>query len=288
MAIGAVAGVWRYPVKSMRGEELTAVALGERGLRGDRAYALLDRASGKVASAKHPRAWGQLLACRASVLEPSLPEAPTGAVAVRITLPDGRAVVAGDEEADAALSSLLGRDVTVSSAAPAEAEIERYWPDIEGLAMRDALTSGAIGFGAPPGTFFDYAPLHLITTATLARLRAHYPSGRFEPPRFRPNLVIAPSGEVEGFVENTWVGWTLEIGAAVRLRITDPSPRCVMPTLPQADLPRDMGILRTVVAHNRPPIPAMGGAPVPSAGVYAVVERGGVIRHGDVIRVARD
>jgi len=281
--IGGVVDLWRYPVKSMGGEQLAAVALTARGLSGDRAYALIDRITGKVASAKHPRLWGGLLACHAAVGGQPPPDA--SAPPVRITLPDGRVLDAGQDDVDAALSALLGRAVALAAAAPDGAQIERYWPDIDGLSLRDTVTSGAIGFGAPPGTFFDYAPVHILTTATLDRLRALYPTGQVDVRRFRPNLVVTPADGAEGFVENTWVGRTVLIGDTLRLRVTDPSPRCVVPTLPQADVPRDMGILRAVVAHNRPPIPALGGARQPSLGIYAVVEQGGTIRHGDPIRV---
>ncbi len=277
MIIGAVVGLWRYPVKSMLGEELDVAAVTERGVRGDRAYALVDRATGKVASAKHPRLWGRLLACQA-----------TGAPSPRINLPDGRAVVTGQDDVDAVLSAALGRAVSLAATAPAAAEIERYWPDVEGLQLRDAVTAGPIGLGAPTGTFFDYAPLHLLTTATVDHLRALQPAGRFEARRFRPNLVVAPTGEATGFVENGWIGRTLLIGDEVRLRVTDPTPRCVVPTLPQAGLPRDEGILRTVAKHNRPPVPALGGRELPAAGVYAVMEQGGTIRRGDAVRFADD
>src|SRR4029453_10508979 len=53
MVVGTVVSLWRYPVKSMMGEELNASAITEHGLFGDRAYAIMDRATGKVASAKH-------------------------------------------------------------------------------------------------------------------------------------------------------------------------------------------------------------------------------------------
>src|SRR5260370_277120 len=59
-SIGSVLSVWRYPVKSMLGEELKSTRVTERGLLGDRAYALLDRETAKVASAKHPRKWPSL------------------------------------------------------------------------------------------------------------------------------------------------------------------------------------------------------------------------------------
>ncbi len=125
--------------------------------------------------------------------------------------------------------------------------LEEYWPNIEGLAHRDAVT----GEKMPEGTFFDCAVIHLLTTATIDHLRELYPQGRFEVRRFRPNIVVeTPSGE-KGFVEKDWVGNTLAIGDAVRIRISGPCPRCVMTTLAQGDLPRDPGILRTSARHNQ-------------------------------------
>ncbi|HWE60174.1 MAG TPA: MOSC domain-containing protein [Chloroflexota bacterium] len=283
MPIAFIAGIRRYPVKSMLGEEIDASPVTERGLFGDRAYALLDRATGKIASAKHPRLWGQLLTCRAAI--EGWTGDSTAIPTIRISLPNGSTVVTGRDDVDAALRGLLGRDVALLRVAPAAAEIERYWPDIEGMSLRDTFTSGTIGQGAPPGTFFDYAPLHLLTTASLDRLPA---TGLFDARRFRPNLIVAPIGAAEGFIENAWVGQTLLIGPTVRVRVTDPTPRCVVPTLSHGELPRDVGVLRAVATHNRPPIPALGGAVQPSLGVYATVERGGSIRRGDLVRLARD
>jgi uncharacterized protein YcbX len=127
----------------------------------------------------------------------------------------------------------------------------------------------------PVGTFFDSAVVHLLTTATLDRLRELYPQGRFEARRFRPNIVVQPISGEKNFLENAWIGHTLSIGDDVRLRITDPCPRCVMTTLPQGDLPKDPGILRTVAQHAQTIV-----------GVYAAVLRGGAIRRGDPVRLA--
>ncbi len=124
----------------------------------------------------------------------------------------------------------------------------------------------------PPGTFFDAAAVHVLTTATIDRLRELYPDGRFEPRRFRPNVIVTT--DAPGFVENDWVGRGLLLGDDVRLEITGPCPRCVMTTLPQADLPKDPGILRAAAKHN--------GANV---GVYASVVRGGTVRRGDPVRL---
>jgi uncharacterized protein YcbX len=282
MTLGTVAAVWRYPVKSMRGEELDAGMVGERGLTGDRAWAVIDEESGAVASAKRPRRWARLLASRAAAVTAE----SGGGITCRITLPDGRTVVAGAREADATLSEAIGRPVRLASTPPQGASIERWTPDIAGLAGRGLVTTGPLGLGAPPGTFFDYAPVHLLTTATVDHLRAIAPGGDFDARRFRPNLIIAPGSGASGFVEDAWVGRTLLVGEIVRLRVTDPAPRCVIPTLPRAPLPRDGTILRAIAEHHRPPIPLLGGRELPSAGVYAVVERGGTIHRGDPVRFA--
>ena len=59
-----MAAVWRYPVKSMLGETLDAAEVGPHGLRGDRAYALIDDEDGKVVTAKNPKKWPNLFARR--------------------------------------------------------------------------------------------------------------------------------------------------------------------------------------------------------------------------------
>ncbi len=281
MLPGRLCELWRYPVKSMRGELLREAQVSERGIVFDRGYAVLDGETGKIASAKRPRLWGCLLQCRAQVVS-------TDGV-VCIVLADGQEILADRDDADALLSALTGRSVRLVRTPPPAPEIERYWPDVDGLLLRNTVTSGQIGQGAPPGTFFDYAPLHLMTTVTLAHLQSLYPRGQIDPRRFRPNLVIETPDEVQGFTENEWVGRTLQIGDTVRLRVTDPSPRCVVPTLLQAELADDIGILRAVAQHNRPPVPTLDGARLPCLGAYASIECGGVIHAGDaVIDITRE
>lgn len=68
--VGSVAALWRYPVKSMMGEELNASAMTDRGLLGDRRFAVGDRATGKVGGAKNPRKWGNFFDFRATYSEP--------------------------------------------------------------------------------------------------------------------------------------------------------------------------------------------------------------------------
>lgn len=262
MDAGAVVSLFRYPVKSMMGEELNSSPVDERGLLGDRRLALVDVETGKVVSAKHPRKWDGLFSYRAAFVSP--PIDADRLPAVRITLPDGDHVTSDAADADRILSALIGRKVRVSGSAPASPQLEEYWPDMEELDFQDTVTEEAM----PSERFFDAAAVHVLTTATLARLRELYPEGRFEVRRFRPNIVIDTDGP--GFVENDWVGRTLGVGEDVRLQVVRPCPRCVMTTLPQGDLPKDSGILRTAARHNQAHV-----------GVYAEVEHGGLIRRGD-------
>ncbi len=269
---GSVVALWRYPVKSMMGEELNSAEVTERGLLGDRQFAVVDAATGKVAGAKNPRKWGNFFDFRAAYVEP--PQAGSKLPPVRLTLPDGTVVTSEQPDVEQVLSTALGREVTFAAARgngeSSGASAEEYWPDIEGLDYRDTVTD----FELPAETFFDLAVVHVLTTATIDRLRELYPEGRFEIRRFRPNIVVSTGSDQQGFVENDWIGKTVAVGDAVRLRITGACPRCVMTTLPQGDLPKDPGILRTAAQHNQA-----------NVGVYAEVIAGGTTRRGDPIKL---
>ena len=266
--VGSVVSLWQYPVKSMMGEELNASEVTERGLLGDRAYALVDSSDGKVATAKNPRKWPRLFDFRATFIEPA--QAAAKIPPVRIALPDGTTVTSDQGDLNQILSKALNREVALRAARGGAVNAGEYWPDMDGLDHRDTVTD----FTLPEGTFFDCAMVHLLTTATLDRLRELYPQGRFEVRRFRPNIVVQLASDEKGFAENAWVGHTLAIGTAVRLNITGPCGRCVMTTLAQGDLSWDPGILRTAAQHNQV-----------NVGVYAAVARGGSIRRGDPARI---
>ncbi len=224
--------LWRYPVKSMMGEELNASEVTEGGLLGDRAYALVDSSDGKVASAKNPRKWPSLFDFRAALAD--VPRTGMTMPPVRITLPDGTVLSSEQPDIHQILSTALKRPVALDIAARVHqagaafsgpearaATAEEYWPDMEGLEHRDTVTD----FGLPQGTFFDAAVVHVLTTATLDGLRVRYPEGRFEIRRFRPNIVIEAANSGTSFMENAWIGRTIAIGDAVRLSVTGPCLR---------------------------------------------------------------
>ncbi len=273
-----VVTLWRYPVKSMMGEEINGAEITAQGLIGDRAFALVDRETGKVVSAKNPKKWPGMFDFRASYTQPlngdSLPS-------IWITLPNATVLASNDPDVNQKLSDFLGRPVTLQSQAPPEAQLEQYRPEFEG--KENEISQEGVAGDAPRGSFFDYAALHLLTTNSLAAMQSHYPHGRFEARRFRPNIVLDCIDQI-GFVENDWVGKTIQIGDSLQLQVTDPCPRCVMTTLAQGDLPRDPGIFKNGINTNQPLVPFAGKA-LPSVGVYARVVSSGWVKRGDLMTI---
>ncbi|TDC56203.1 hypothetical protein E1281_08400 [Actinomadura sp. KC345] len=93
--------------------------------------------------------------------------------AIRIVLPDGRTVRGGDPGADAELSAAIGRRVTLTDTRPDGATLARAVPDqvlAAGVAAEVEDEEVVLGQGSPPGTFVDFAPVHLVGTATLDRI----------------------------------------------------------------------------------------------------------------------
>ena len=291
--VGSVAGLWRFPVKSMGGERLEQAELSGRGLVGDRAYALIDADTGKVVSAKSVRLFPDLFGCRAAFVEPARlgRELPP----VRIALPDGTSVTSDSSDVDRVLSAYFRRDVTLARAAPDDFTIDQYHPDVEDLdpeGHRDTFVEQKLGSAffaqaglaspVPVGSFFDLFPVTVLTTSTLEQLNKLRPESRFDPRRFRMNVIVGT--KQAGFVENAWVGRELAIGDAVRLTVALPDPRCVMTTLAQDELPRDTDVLRTLTRYNRVQVGAAGQ--FPCAGVYCVAEAPGIMRIGDQVVLA--
>jgi uncharacterized protein len=264
MQIGVVKELRRFPVKSMMGEEPESALVTQRGFAGDRSYAVFDPSSGRVATAKVVRKWGPLFECSARFeTEPG----DDGVPAARITLPDGVDVSTDQPDIHSLLSTLLGQEVKLLSAAEAGLKYQMAPPGTDPETPDPPMDD--IPMVNP---FFDIGSLHILATGTLEHMQELYPDGRFDARRFRPNLLIeTPSGE-RGFLENAWVGKVLQIGDEVQARIISPTVRCVMTTLPQGDLPKDPGILRTAVKHNQA-----------NVGAYGVVARAGRVRAGDAV-----
>jgi uncharacterized protein YcbX len=161
-----VGSLWRFPVKSMAGERVSALELEGHGVVGDRGWGVRDCAADVVLTAKRCAA---LLEARAEVVDGT----------TRVALPGGESGEAGDPALDTVLSEWLGRSVVLEPAVPGEAA------DYDD------------GFRGPPGRFVDGWPVHLVTTATL--------DGDDER-RYRANVVVAAEGEPfleDGWLDRT-------------------------------------------------------------------------------------
>lgn len=288
--IGWVQQLWRFPVKSMAGEVSPRVELTSDGVYGDRAYALLDVQTGRVASAKDVRHFPGLLRCRASFIAPPMlgKELPP----VSITLPDGSEVHSDDANANGQLSEAMGREVCLVRQAPTDYTVEQHHPDlaaVDGLggSLKTVATKlgsalfAQLGVPSPvaPGRLVDAFPLSLLSLSMLERLEQLQPESTFERERFRMNVVIEP---VEtGDVEASWIGRGLSLGPVARVQIHIPAPRCVMVTRRQPNVAEDLNVLRALARHNRVPVPTLGM--LPCCGLYGTVMAHGTLRVGDVI-----
>lgn len=246
-----IAAIWRYPVKAMLGERLAEVALTLAGCAGDRGWVVVDAGTGEQLASKRGPTDPRLRACRAELLDDGDPP-------LRVTLPNGAAVEGSDVEP--ALSQLLERPVR--------------------LAPFDGPPHGR--FGAP-AAHHDFAPVHLLTTSTLARLRAIAPGPDWDPRRFRANLLLDDDGVGPGgFTEDALLGRRLT-GGEVALDIGFPTPRCVVPTRASEDLPHAPAILRSVVREHRLAIAGLGS--YGCLGAYAEVAATGRLAVGDRLAV---
>lgn len=245
--VGEVAALWRYPVKSLQGEPLDSAMVDADGVSGDRRWALLDRSTGRVMTAKRTAAL--LLA---------------GVADGSIVLGDGRSIALDDPNRDARLSEWLDRDVTVISA---DESVEHRYQMTFDPPNDDAEV---VDIDIAPGTLFDLAQIHLLTTATLDGCRAERPDLDWDVRRFRPNLVIDCDGPP--FVEQSWVGRHVRVGGAV-LSVTMPTVRCALPLRAQPGLEREPGLFAAMSALN---------SEWPNhLGVYAAVVSPGVVACGD-------
>ena len=179
-AIGTVAGLWRYPVKSMRGERLDSAAVDRRGLVGDRQLAVWD-AEGKFGSCKNTRRFRRmdgLLDFRSTYTEDPTEAA---ACAPQLVGPDGARHAVPSPAADAAVRAHLRR------------------PDVRIMAEADV-------------PHHDSAPLHLLSTATLDWYTQALEDVPADERRLRPNLLVDLPG-AQAFAEDGWEGRRLRIGA---------------------------------------------------------------------------
>lgn len=279
MTVGSVSALWRYPVKSVLGEPLREAPLTTAGIDGDRAFAIIDVESGKIASAKRPQLWRRML-------ELAVETADDDALAIRF--PDGAAVRLDDAALDARLSAFLGRPVRLSTQAAAEDALDRAIPD-EVLALGEDGAAGSthltLAQGSPEGGFFDYAPFHVVLRASLDAVRDALGDDSIRIERYRANLVVDIPG-LAPFAENGWAGAELRIGEDATLQILGATPRCAVPMLAHGALPAAPGALTHLVGANRIELPEFGPGTYPCLGAFAVLKTPGVVSVGSRVELA--
>lgn len=307
MIVGRLRNLWRYPVKSMAGEELDHSPVGQAGVLGDRGWALRDETAHEIRGAKK---WPVLMRCVGRYRTPPT----TGAIPpVDITLPDNSHIGSDVPEVGARLSDLVGGPVSLWPLQPAShkahyrraqagaavlswlgrsrrirqllqklipytrmdvelrAEFSRE-PD-EPLPDLSLIPPELLAFTSPPGTYFDAFPIHLLTTASLDTLARLHPASAWDVRRFRPNFLIETEKGADGLLENHWCGRNLQVGGLV-LSCAIPTARCGMTTHTQAELPKDPAVLRAIVRDAGQ-----------NLGIYARVIRAGVVKVGDVVEL---
>ena len=221
--------IWRYPVKSLQGEEMPEAVLEGDGLRGDRCWGIRDETTGRILTGRRE----PLLLLAAATLGDD--DQPT------VVLPSGHRCRGTGADTDAALSDWLERPVTLVGAVDAPGGEAEFFAD----ATDDS--SQAIPWTMPPGRFVDAAPLLVLTTASLRAGASLHPEGAWEVRRFRPNLLVDVAAD--GWVEDGWCGHTIHVGSAA-LVPQQPCVRCTMVTRPQPELARDLAIYKSLARDH--------------------------------------
>lgn len=273
--VGTVAELWRYPVKSMLGEQRPSLVVTRRGVVGDRAWALRDPATGRIASAKK---YPQLLEFQARyVTEPTL-ESPGR---IRVDTPDGRSFSPEDETASSIVSEILGREVRFDYR-PGDDEKtaidrETVFGDVPVSSLKPDWTPETMPdyFQLATRSFLEIGAVYLLSSGSVDHLRAlRGEEAVVDRLRFRPNVYIESTPAWTGFVEDSWLGSALAIGNEVECRDFQHTLWCVTSTLAQKGIPRDLGILRTLAQHHDGCL-----------GVYADVSSPGAVHEGDEVRL---
>ena len=263
MNVGTIQEIWRYPVKSMRGEKLEAAdAQKLYGIPGDRGWAIRDDEIGEIRNAKRIP---EMLQLAARYLEE-----PEGALTppVEIDLGNGETIRSDAEDINEVLQRRLNLPISLWPRQPVD-NLDHYrrmehlddvkMREVMGLLPDEPLPSWfdtasketldkVAEFVAPPGTYFDGAEMHLVSTASLSTFSKLMPESMIDARRFRPNIVLN-SIATDGYPEIEWCGKSLRIGSAV-IKIAGPMVRCAMVTHPQEDIPKDPKIMRTLVRET--------------------------------------
>jgi uncharacterized protein len=256
--IGRVDSLWRYPVKSMRGEELEEAFAGFSGIYGDRLFAFRSSASPKGFPYFTAREQRKLLQYRPRFRYPDKAARP-------INLTEAESMGANPVSADA---SELMLDVET----PAGKTLA-----IDDLALIEMLRTGIdpkheLTLMRSERAMTDCRPFSMFSLQS-ARQLAEETGTPVDKRRFRANVYVDLTS-AHGFAENAFVGKSLRIGPKVVVTILERDPRCVMITLDPDTGEKTPAILKKVAqAHEG------------MAGVYGAVMVEGTLHKGDQVEV---
>ena len=259
-SVGRVESVWRYPVKSMRGEELPEGFVGFSGIYGDRVYAFRSSAAPKGFPYLTGREQGLMLRCRAAFRHPERMRMPPN-------LTDAEKIAPGATPLYADPADLMA-DVVTPDGSVLSIDDERLIDRLregqrEGLELSLLRSARALT---------DCRPMSLVSTATVEQLGLELGTA-LDKRRFRAN-VFMNLDSATGFAEDAWVGRRLRIGPKVELAVLERDPRCKMITLDPDTAQPNPDVMRRVKQDYDGTV-----------GVYAAVLVEGVIRSGDEIAV---
>jgi len=256
--VGRVDSLWRYPVKSMRGEELRQAFAGFSGVYGDRVYAFRSSAAPNGFPYLTAREHQKMLAYRPVYRYPEKMVAPPNLADAEALAPGVTPVYADSADACVDVETPEGKRIAIDDPQLMQTlrgEIrERH--ELTLLRSDRALT--------------DCRPLSIFSINTVRTL-SHELGSELDKRRFRANVYIElESGE--GFGENTFTGHTLRIGRKAVIAVVDRDPRCKMITLDPDNGEANPEVMRRVAREHEG-----------TAGVYGAVLVEGIIRTGDEI-----
>ncbi|ESX76778.1 MOSC domain-containing protein [Mesorhizobium sp. M0923] len=242
--LGAVTELWRYPASSLAGERQQAISVARHTVEGDRLFGLIDTSNNEIARPDREVKWHKVPRIRTRL-------SPAGALEVAV--PDGDWLAAPGADSDRAISAYLGFAASIRPF-----RRENTTPGYAGPLLAERYVK---------------APIHLLTTASLAQLKLLHPDGTADPRRFRPNIVV-DMPKIEGsFPETEWIGRKLAIGDLL-LTISEPCRRCGFTIIGQDGFDHDPAILRSLVRHN-----------AHNFGVYCTVDRPARVEIGATMRL---
>jgi hypothetical protein len=256
--IGKVESLWRYPVKSMRGEELEAAFVGFAGVYGDRLFAFKSSASPAGFPYLTGREHEEMLRYRPRFRHPSKAAAPPNLTEAESITPGLNPVFADPA------------DLAVDIETPSGAVLAVDDPDLIRMLGERIGTGHALTLLRSERAMTDCRPISLFSVQTGQQLGEEIGSA-LDKRRFRANIYMHLD-EAAGFAEDEFVGATLRIGSKTTIAILERDPRCKMITLDPDTGEANPEILQKVMQdHNG------------MAGVYGAVLVEGAVRAGDDI-----